>query len=70
MSEMSSNDIRTFHLRLTREEYEELERIQTVVNETTGKQRNKSEIIKMALSNLIFDLSNLMNYSSMNGSDE
>lgn len=59
MSEMSNNDIRTFHLRMSRKEYEELERIQTVVNETMGEQYNKTDIIKMALNHL----SNLSNYS-------
>lgn len=53
------NDIRTFHLRLSRAEYEELERLQETVNKTMSEQYTKSEIIKMALNHL----SNLSNYS-------
>lgn len=46
---MSNNDIRTFHLRLTREEYEELEKLQETVNARFNIQLNKTETIKAAI---------------------
>lgn len=49
LSEMSNNDIRTFHLRLSRAEYEELERLQETVNIRYGTQLSKTETIKAAI---------------------
>lgn len=46
---MSNNDIRTFHLRLSRAEYAELERLQETVNDRYNKQLNKTEVIKAAI---------------------
>lgn len=72
MSEMSNNDIRTFHLRMSRKEYEKLEKLQETMNTRYNVQLSKTEVILLSIAwhqALIDKFASLENIEK-NGSDE